>query len=447
VVRVPVLLNRGGGAVAADPAIGDKVRAALKRAGIDAEVELVAGGDCAIRCKAIAERGDALLIVGGGDGTIGSAASALIGSATRLGILPLGTLNHFARDLGLPADLEEAAAVIAGGHERRVDVAEMNGRIFINNSAIGLYPLMIVDRDLQRRRLGRSKRLAMIVASVRTLVRFNHQRLTLMLNDREGHAAGDRVLKEVAAAWQNALRTTDLLARIGGDEFVALLPMCGGGDMELVAERLRGAVTHGPGSGLGIVQWDGAESATELVRRADEALYADKARGASARLADPVRLAALSASGLLDARAQPELDEISRMVTWLLDVPVATVTLVDDHRQFFAGACGLTGQVAEDRETPLSKSFCQHAVSAGRPLIVADAREVPLLRDNPAIDELGVIAYAGIPLVDGSDNVLGVLCAVDHEPRAWSDDDIATLRRLAQRAIGELAPAGAAPRV
>ena len=163
------------------------------------------------------------------------------------------------------------------------------------------------------------------------------------LNDREGHAAGDRVLKEVAAAWQNALRATDLLARIGGDEFVALLPMCGAGDMEIVAGRLRGAVTHGPGSGLGIVQWDGVESATELVRRADEALYADKARGSAARLADPVRLAALDATGLLDAPSQPELDEISRMVSWLLDVPVATVSLVDDHRQFFAGACGLPG--------------------------------------------------------------------------------------------------------
>jgi GAF domain-containing protein len=134
------------------------------------------------------------------------------------------------------------------------------------------------------------------------------------------------------------------------------------------------------------------------------------------------------------------------MVTWLLDVPVVTVTLVDDHRQFFAGACGLTGQVAEDRETPLSRSFCQHAVSTGRPLIVADAREVPLLRDNPAIDELGVIAYAGIPLIDASDKVLGVLCA-DHEPRTWSDDDIVTLRRLARRAIGELAQAAAAPPV
>src|SRR3954466_9684909 len=183
--RIPVLLNRGGGTVAADPESADKVRAALERAGIDAEVELIDGGTCSVRCTAVAERGDRLLIVGGGDGTIGAAASALAGSDTRLGILPLGTLNHFARDLGLSTDLDEAAVVLAAGKERRVDVAEMNGRIFINNSAIGLYPLMVVDRDLQRRRLGRSKRLAMIVASLRTLARFNHQRLTLTVNDQK----------------------------------------------------------------------------------------------------------------------------------------------------------------------------------------------------------------------------------------------------------------------
>lgn len=182
---VPVLLNKGGGAVAADAEIADKVRRALAAAAIDAEIELIDGGDCEVRSKAIAERGDALLIVGGGDGTISAAASALIGTSTRLGILPLGTLNHFSRDLGLPADLEEAAKLIAAGVERRVDVAEMNGRIFINNSAIGLYPLMVVDRDVQRKRLGRSKRLAMLVASVRTLARFNHQRLTLTVNDEK----------------------------------------------------------------------------------------------------------------------------------------------------------------------------------------------------------------------------------------------------------------------
>ena len=75
--------------------------------------------------------------------------------------------------------------MIAGGADRRVDVAEMNGRMFINNSAIGLYPLMVVDRDLQQKRLGRSKRLAMLVASLRTLARFNHQRLTLTVNDEK----------------------------------------------------------------------------------------------------------------------------------------------------------------------------------------------------------------------------------------------------------------------
>jgi len=184
-VAVPVLLNKGGGAVAADAGIADKVEAALRDAGVDPEIELIEGGDCEVRCKAIAERGDALLIVGGGDGTISAAASALVGTKTKLGILPLGTLNHFSRDLGIPADLGEAAKLIASGSEKRVDVAEMNGRIFINNSAIGLYPLMVVDRDLQRKRFGRSKRLAMLVASIRTLARFNHQRLTLTVNDEK----------------------------------------------------------------------------------------------------------------------------------------------------------------------------------------------------------------------------------------------------------------------
>ena len=184
-MAVPVLLNKGGGAVAADAGIADKVEAALRDAGVDAEIELIEGGDCEVRCKAIAERGDALLIVGGGDGTISAAASALVGTKTKLGILPLGTLNHFSRDLGIPADIGEAAKLIAAGSEKRVDVAEMNGRIFINNSAIGLYPLMVVDRDLQRKRLGRSKRLAMLVASLRALARFNHQRLTLTVNDEK----------------------------------------------------------------------------------------------------------------------------------------------------------------------------------------------------------------------------------------------------------------------
>ena len=183
---IVVFMNRGGGAVAADPDIGDKVARALKKSGVEAEVELIGGGDCAARCRAIADRGDELLVVGGGDGTVSAAASALVGTETMLGILPLGTLNHFARDLGIPTKLEEAAQLIAQRPVRRVDVAEMNDRIFINNSAIGLYPLLVMDRESQRKRLGRPKAVAMVVATVRTLVRFGHQRLTLASNDRKG---------------------------------------------------------------------------------------------------------------------------------------------------------------------------------------------------------------------------------------------------------------------
>ena len=182
--RVPVLINCNAG-TAGDDKIGEKVADAFKKAGIDAEVELVEGGKCEVRCRAIVERGDPLVIVGGGDGTISAAASALAGTETTLGILPLGTLNHFARDLGIPLAIDETAALIARRTERPVDVAEMNGRLFINNSAVGLYPLMVIDRDLQRVRRGRSKKLAMILASLRTLARFNHQRLTLTVNEQK----------------------------------------------------------------------------------------------------------------------------------------------------------------------------------------------------------------------------------------------------------------------
>lgn len=180
--QVTILINRSSGSAQRDPSIHDKVADALRAAGIEARVELIEGAQCASRSKAIAERGDALLVIGGGDGTISAAASALAGTETCLGILPLGTLNHFARDLGIPPDLDGAAQLIGRRTDRRVDVAEMNGRLFINNSAIGLYPLMVIDRDLQQQRLGRSKRLAMVVASVRTLARFGHQRLVLTAN-------------------------------------------------------------------------------------------------------------------------------------------------------------------------------------------------------------------------------------------------------------------------
>jgi len=182
-----VLINRNGGTAKADPGIATKVRAAFCDAGIDAKVELIDGPKCAARCKSLAKRGDKMVVVGGGDGTISAAAGKLAGTKTALGVLPLGTLNHFARDLGIGFELEEAIKVIASGKRQKVDLAEVNGRAFINNSAIGLYPLMVADREGQQQRLGRGKKLALFVASLRTLARFKHQRLTLSINEEKKH--------------------------------------------------------------------------------------------------------------------------------------------------------------------------------------------------------------------------------------------------------------------
>ena len=162
-----------------DKADRTAVEKALRAAGIEGPIEMVEGSRITVHVTALLEQGAKRIIVGGGDGSVGAAAQVLAGTDAALGILPLGTLNHFARDLGIPFDLAKAAALIADGHVRAVDVAEVNGRVFVNNSAIGLYPLMVVDRESQQHRLGRSKRLAMLVASLRTLWRFDDHRLTL----------------------------------------------------------------------------------------------------------------------------------------------------------------------------------------------------------------------------------------------------------------------------
>lgn len=176
-----ILLNSTAGS-AADRR---SVEQALADARIDGEIQWLEPHRIPVAASAAVEAGAELIVAGGGDGTISSVAGVVAGGPAALGILPLGTLNHFARDLGIPFDLAQAAKLIESGVHRRVDIAELNGRTFVNNSAIGLYPLMVVDRDLQRRRLGRSKRLAMLVASIRTLLRFNHQRLILTVNDQD----------------------------------------------------------------------------------------------------------------------------------------------------------------------------------------------------------------------------------------------------------------------
>lgn len=177
-MKVRVIVNchggtRIGGGEKASEAISD----AFGRLGVEAEMALHAPDAIA---KAFAEAAAApkldAVVAAGGDGTVSCAAAALAGGSRPLGIIPLGTLNHLARDAGIPFALEAAAEVVAAGTARPIDLAEVNGHVFVNNSAVGLYPDMVRFRDEQEA-LGRSRRLAMLAASLRALRTFRRRRL------------------------------------------------------------------------------------------------------------------------------------------------------------------------------------------------------------------------------------------------------------------------------
>src|SRR3954470_11562780 len=159
---------------------------------------------------------------------------------------------------------------------------------------------------------------------------------------------------------------------------------------------------------------------------------------ATATVRDPARLAALRRTGLLDSEPSPEFDRLTRLASRVLDAPVALVSLVDEDRQFFKSCLGVPEPWASDRETPLSHSFCQHAVASRVPLVVDDAREHEVLRDNPAINDMGVVAYAGIPLIDSEGNALGTLCVIDSKPRHWSSHQVRLLEDLAASVVTEI---------
>jgi diacylglycerol kinase family enzyme len=109
----------------------------------------------------------------------------VVGTSTALGVLPLGTLNHFAKDLGIPLELEAAVRTISAGHVASVDVGEVNGRIFINNSSLGLYPQIVRHRETQQRRLGRSKWPALVWASLTALRRSPFMNVRLQVDQVE----------------------------------------------------------------------------------------------------------------------------------------------------------------------------------------------------------------------------------------------------------------------
>jgi GAF domain-containing protein len=120
---------------------------------------------------------------------------------------------------------------------------------------------------------------------------------------------------------------------------------------------------------------------------------------------------------LLDTPSEEAFDRLTRLATTVLRVPVALVSLVDGRRQFFKSCVGLPEPWSSLRQTPLTHSFCKHAVASGEPLIVSDSRKNPLVMNNPAVSELGVIAYAGMPLTTTEGHTLGAIGVIDAKPQ------------------------------
>ena len=185
-MKAAVVLNASAGSIAASEASAtvSRVREAFERAGVEAEILAISHEGLAAAARRAVDSDADVVVFGGGDGTLGTGAAALVGSHKPLGILPFGSLNHFAKDLGIPLDLDQAVGTIERGYVTDVDVGEVNGRLFLNNSSIGLYPSAVAHREELRHRHGGGKWPAMFSACVDVVRRFPLLDVILRVDDR-----------------------------------------------------------------------------------------------------------------------------------------------------------------------------------------------------------------------------------------------------------------------
>src|SRR4051794_18450680 len=182
-MNVTVLVNRGSGAVKKKRLTAESLRELFHKAGTEADVRLIPGGEICDAARDAVKAGTGAVVAGGGDGTVRAVASVLVDGEVPLGVLPLGTLNHFAGDLKIPADLEAAARVVAGRQVQRLDVGEVNGEIFLNNSSLGFYPPIVQARDQEMRHSRHGKWVAMAVATFKLLPRLSSLRVRISSGD------------------------------------------------------------------------------------------------------------------------------------------------------------------------------------------------------------------------------------------------------------------------
>src|SRR4030095_15170061 len=143
---VAVLLNARAGA-AGTGNVEACLRDAFAARGFEAKLIVPEPGSDLIEVVRRQINGASVAVAAGGDGTVNAVAAAVIGTPTRMGVIPLGTLNHFAKDLAIPLEIERAVDTIAGGRVVAIDVGEVNGRVFVNNSSLGLYASLVQARE------------------------------------------------------------------------------------------------------------------------------------------------------------------------------------------------------------------------------------------------------------------------------------------------------------
>ncbi|MEU4237104.1 GAF domain-containing SpoIIE family protein phosphatase [Actinoplanes sp. NPDC026619] len=156
-------------------------------------------------------------------------------------------------------------------------------------------------------------------------------------------------------------------------------------------------------------------------------------------LTSPARLAAVHRTRLVDTGPEEPFDRLTRLACELLDAPFGFVTVVDDQRSFWKSCIGITSTDLADRQNPVEESFCQYIIATDDAVVIDDARLNPMTSNNPSIESMGVVAWAGFPVRSPDGQVLGSFCVVDNRPRAWSPQDVRTLEVLAHAAGGEVA--------
>lgn len=183
--RLVAIINDTAGSDEKRP-IAEKLADIFRCDDIQARVVLARSGEeITTLARAAVREQPHIIVAGGGDGTINAVAAQTVGTDIALGVLPVGTLNHFAKALQLPLDVEDAARTVIAGHVVQVDVGEVNGRIFLNNSSLGLYPTLVRRRERQQEQLGRGKWAAAAWAAMTLLRRHGFLQVRLRLNGQE----------------------------------------------------------------------------------------------------------------------------------------------------------------------------------------------------------------------------------------------------------------------